>query len=244
MLKWCALLGIVLLASRTFAGPVTFGGGNCTVTYYDSVASEDDIKAFALTFPGHGSVHYIGTANPAFPDFGNDRGDAGASWDVQDLGNGALFGVSLFHTNKGSQQHTGGGHVTFGLGFVADRPLHFIFKADPQNSASTHFDAMFAGITQEINTDALGNTSGTLLQDGAPVARTVEGTIPAGSHSLNLTLDVRNGRVDFGGGNGGATVTLFPQATAIPLPPGAWTGLLTLGVLSAMWPLRRRLLVG
>jgi hypothetical protein len=160
-------LALTTLSARSLiAGPVHISFGNVLVSYRD-VSGEDDQKVFGLNSFGTATHTYQGTAlDPEVP-IGNERGDSGVTYTLQDLANGAIFDVSLFHTNKGGEQRTLGGNVVFDMTFSTDRDLDFNFTADPTGPSSA-FNAHFAGITQDLHVDNFGTTSGTLLDDGQP----------------------------------------------------------------------------
>jgi hypothetical protein len=219
--------GAALLPSQVSAGPVQFQSGGITVTYLDPDKGTDS-KSFDVTFPGSTTEHYLGVALDDETLLG-DRGDSGVTYDLRDQSTGASFDVDLFHQNKGSGQHTVGGTVTFDFSFTTDRDLRYSFTADPTGPAR-NFSAQFADVTQDLQIDSFGTLQGSLLDDGHPTAKTLEGILPAGTHSLNILLDVANGRSTIGG-LGSGTVSIALEETgpvAIPLPPAAWTGLIVL----------------
>jgi hypothetical protein len=229
-----ALLAFVTLNEVASAGPVEFQSGTVIVTYIDTFAG-DDTTSFPITFPGATTVSYNGTPLDPENPFGDDRGDAGATYDLQDLPNGAKFDIKVFHTNVGEAERTLGGDVDFGLGFTTDQILHYSFTAIPDGASE--FTAKFAGVTQDLLIDVFGTTSGSLIDEfGSPVTRTVEGTLPAGTHDVNVFLRVVNGRSSSGGGGEGTiaiTLTADGGPTVIPLPAAAWLGLATLAAAGA-----------
>lgn len=242
----CGLVAVLVFAASrpAFAGPVTFQSGGIEVLYDDAFNGTDS-KSFPVTFPGSATQTYDGTALDSSTPLGDDRGLAGVTYNLQDLADGAKFDVSEFHSNKGLDQRTLGGSVSFNFAFATDQALHYVFTADPTSGPATEFVAMFAGVTQDLHITALGDTSGSLLQDGLPVARTVEGDLPAGAHSLSVFLQVNNGRITSGGqGSGDVSIALSAgPPVAIPLPPAAWTGLSTIAataILSGLRKLRRQ----
>jgi hypothetical protein len=246
-----ALLTLVAVASRVApvsAATVEFQSGTIVVTYFDTFAG-DDTASFPITFPGSATETYDGTALDPETPLGDDRGEAGATYDLQDLADGATFDVKVFHTNEGEAQRTLGGDVDFGFSFTTDQILHYSFPAVPDGASE--FTATFAGVTQNLLIDVFGTTSGSLIDEfGQPVTRTVEGTLPAGTHDLGVFLGVNNGRSSSGGGGEGTvSITLSADGVTpppvIPLPPAVWTGLASLagaGFASRSRMLRRRLI--
>jgi hypothetical protein len=165
------------------------------------------------------------------------------------LTDGANFDVTIFHANKGTDGGTLGGSVDFGLAFTLDRPLHYAFHITP--AGASHFAANLDSINEFLDIDVFGNATGSLIEEGSPTEKTLEGTLPAGSHGVSIALDAVNGRdtnggsaegsftlalTDAGGGNGGDG-----GGNAIPLPPGLWTGLAMLATLTAASGARRLL---
>jgi hypothetical protein len=225
----------LLLTSRpgnALAGPVRVQSAGVTVRYQDTFNGEDRMH-FPVTFPGSALVEYHGTAlDPQAPGIGDDRGTAGANYNLQDLPDGASFAVSVFHDNRGEEQRTLGGDVEFAMSFTTDRSLHYVFSANP-NGPSADFVANFAGVTQDLHVSEMGDVTGSLLDDmGAPISRTVEGDLPAGMHSLSVLVNVVNGQLISGAsGNGSVEIALSAadgNPTPIPLPPAVWSGLIGL----------------
>ena len=243
-----ALFGATVLSSAALAGPVTFQDGTVTVTYHDSVTNNADTKPFTITLPGSDTVTYTGTPDPAFPEFGSNRGNSGATFDVQDLADGGSFDLKVFTQNNGSQEHTDGGDTDLALGFTTSQPLHYNLLIDPLLTSSTQFRAKFSDIDESLQTDALGTVTGSLAPEGTPISKTFEGTLPAGSYDISLFVQGLNGREDTGGGQGALTLTLSaeenpPPPVGIPLPPAVWSGMITLagaGGLGALAPVLRR----
>jgi hypothetical protein len=236
-----ALLAFVTLNEVASAGPVEFQSGTIVVTFIDTFAG-DDTTSFPISFPGSTTVSYNGSPLDPESPFGDDRGDAGATYDLQDLPNGAKFDVNVFHQNDGEAQRTLGGEVDFGFSFTTDQILHYSFTAIPDGASE--FTANFAGVTQDLLIDVFGTTSGSLIDEfNQPVTRTVEGTLPAGTHDLSVFLKVVNGRSSSGGGGEGTvSISLSPEGgSVIPLPTAAWLGLAGLAGLAGV-ALRPRLI--
>jgi hypothetical protein len=224
-----ALLATIALNVPASAGPVQFESGAIVVTFID-IAGNDTASFPITTFPGAATESYDGTPIDPESPFGDDRGEGGATYELQDLSAGAKFDVRVFHSNVGMEQRTEGGEVDFDITFTTDRILHYSFTAEP--GGASEFTADFAGVTQDLLIDPLGTTSGSLLDEfGAPVPRTVEGTLPAGTHDLSVFLRVVNGRSSSGGGGEGTvSITLIDQGSPpiIPLPAAVWLGLASL----------------
>jgi hypothetical protein len=231
--------GVGLFPHQAPAGPVQFQSGGITVTYLDPFNGTDS-KSFDVTFPGAATERYQGVALDDETLLG-DRGDSGVTYDLRDQSTGASFDVNLFHQNKGDQQRTVGGTVSFDFSFTTDRELQYSFTADPTGPAR-NFSAQFANVTQDLQIDAFGTLQGSLLDDGHPVAKTLQGVLPAGTHSLNILLDVSNGRSTIGGlGSGTVSISLEQGGpVAIPLPPAVWTGLMVLAGTGLIMGTRKR----
>jgi hypothetical protein len=242
-LRLFALVAVVVIvsligANRAAAGPVQFQDGAIVVDFIVS-GEERDSATFPITFPGSAAEEFGGTSP-----IGGTRGSGGATYDLQDLADGAQFDVEIFHDNDGDASRTVGGEVDFGFNFTTDRILHYRFTAAPE--FANEFTASFAGVTQNLLTDVFGNMSGSLLEDGLVVAKTVEGTLPAGEQNLSVFLRVVNGRSSSGSsGRGAVSITLSDEASKppiIPLPPAMWLGLASLavaGVASRLKMIRR-----
>jgi hypothetical protein len=230
----------LLLVSSALAGPVTFGDGNIVVIY---LGGGDDSASFDVTAPGAKEETFDGTYVIS-PDFSTTRGHSGANYDIADLSDGASFDVSIFHSNKGTEGGTTGGSVDFALAFTTDRPLHYVFGINP--AGATHFQANLDDAEEFLDIDVFGNASGSLINDGELTPKTLEGTLPAGAHTVSLSLDVDNGRTDGGGATEGSfTLALTDEGNGggggspIPLPAGGSAGLLTLAVIMASAKLQR-----
>src|SRR6185503_19629790 len=93
-----AFVALLTSAAFAFAGPVTFTGvANALVTYHDSVTNNDDSQILPFNgLPGADTLSYHGTPDPAFPEFGSNRGDSGVTYDLKDLPDGASFNLKVF----------------------------------------------------------------------------------------------------------------------------------------------------
>jgi len=128
----------------------------------------------------------------------------------------------------------------FVLEFETDRPLPFTFLAHPPGRPQS-FQASLDGFVANATSDSLGNGFGSIPFDAdsgtfGNFLRT--GTLPAGSHHFVVESAAFSGKTGGGASDGFATIEV--NATAIPLPSAAWTGLSVMAGLVLAHALRAR----
>lgn len=213
------------------AGPVRFERGEVTLTTTDAPSAD-----FPLSFPSSGG--HSARADSAY------AGETRVLYDLRETAGGATFEVS--------QDNSGDTESSFAVTFTTDREMYYRFFAGPQPYA---FSARFNGLVA----DAYYNPRGEHLSDvyrGSLVrinplterpdgfeARTFEGVLPRGTHSLTVESSGGVDRETVLDGGGDVRLTLESATRAIPLPPAAVPGALALaalGVTCACASKRRR----